>query len=329
MKDRTLKNQKKHINKTLKQFQLAKTMIQLSITGTVSVITASLSFYFCPGFSSQVIKDARSAISFVQTASGQKFHELEDFLKKQTQPKPKSQKQTELSEDTSGTHGIPDTSSVTSKVSPVILGKAENLGMEAKPGSDGNSYDAAILDTSMGPMYYYNQGDTRWSSYLYGGSDPMLQYGCGPTAAAMLISSFTNGGEAITPVTIADWSAANGYYAPQSGSYHSLIPSVLTAYGFQVESVTDHSPQNAASLLSSGHILVALMGKGSLTQNGHFVLITKLLPDGNVSIADPNSFANSTCEWELPLLMGELKKVYDSGAPLWAVSMAASNSSLS
>lgn len=181
----------------------------------------------------------------------------------------------------------------------------------------------------MGPMFYYNQGDTRWSSYLYGGSDPMQQYGCGPTAAAMLISSFTNGGEAITPVTIADWSSANGYYAPQSGSYHSLIPSVLTAYGFQVESVTDHSPQNAASLLSSGHILVALMGKGSLTQNGHFVLITKLLPDGNVSIADPNSFANSTCEWELPLLMGELKKVYDSGAPLWAVSMAASNSSLS
>ena len=329
MKDRTLKNQKKQINKTLKQFRLAKTMIQLSITGTVSVITASLSFYFCPGFSSQVIKDARSGISFVQTASSQKFHELEDFLKKQTQPKPEIQKQTELSEDTSGTQGIPDTSSVTSKTSLVILGKAENLDMEAKPGSDGNSYDAAILDTSMGPMYYYNQGDTRWSSYLYGGSDPMLQYGCGPTAAAMLISSFTNDGEAITPVTIADWSAANGYYAPQGGSYHSLIPSVLAAYGFQVESVTDHSPQNAASLLSSGHILVALMGKGSLTQNGHFVLITKLLPDGNVSIADPNSFDNSTCEWELPLLMEELKKVYDSGAPLWAVSMAASNSSLS
>ena len=43
MKDRTLKNQKKHINKTLKQFRLAKRLIQLSITGTVSVITASLS----------------------------------------------------------------------------------------------------------------------------------------------------------------------------------------------------------------------------------------------------------------------------------------------
>ena len=48
MKDRTLKNQKKQINKTLKQFRLAKRLIQLSITGTVSVITASLSFYFLP-----------------------------------------------------------------------------------------------------------------------------------------------------------------------------------------------------------------------------------------------------------------------------------------
>ena len=323
MKDRTLKNQKKHINKTLKQFRLAKTMIQLSIIGTVSVITASLSFYFCPGFSSQVVDEVRSGIYFVQNASHRKFQELENFFKKQNQTKQGTPPRTELSEDTSGIQGGSDTSS------PVSLGKAENLDMETKPGSDGNSYDAAILDTSMGPMYYYNQGDTRWSSYLYGGSDPMQQYGCGPTAAAMLISSFTNDGEAITPVTIADWSSANGYYAPQSGSYHSLIPSVLTAYGFQVESVTDDSPQNAASLLSSGHILVALMGKGSLTQNGHFVLITKLLPDGNVSIADPNSFANSTCEWELPLLMEELKKVYDSGAPLWAVSMAASNSSLS
>ena len=209
------------------------------------------------------------AFPLYRLPAARNFMNWKTFLKSRLSQSQKCQKQTELSEDTSGTHGIPDTSSVTSKVSPVILGKAENLGMEAKPGSDGNSYDAAILDTSMGPMYYYNQGDTRWSSYLYGGSDPMLQYGCGPTAAAMLISSFTNGGEAITPVTIADWSAANGYYAPQSGSYHSLIPAVLTAYGFHVESVTDHSPQNAASLLSSGHILVALMGKGSLTQNGH------------------------------------------------------------
>ena len=88
MKDRTLKNQKKQINKTLKQFQLAKTMIQLSITGTVSVITASLSFYFCPGFSSQIIKDARSGISFVQTARN--FMNWKTFLKSRPSQNQKS-----------------------------------------------------------------------------------------------------------------------------------------------------------------------------------------------------------------------------------------------
>lgn len=147
MKGVNSKNQKKYMNKTLKQFRFAKRVIQLSITGTVSVITASLSFYFCPGFSSQVVDEVRSGIYFVQNASHRKFQELEDFFKKQNQTEQEAQPRTELSKDTSGTQGVPDTSSITSKTSPVILGKAENLDMEAKPGSDGNSLDAAILDT--------------------------------------------------------------------------------------------------------------------------------------------------------------------------------------
>ena len=63
------------------------------------------------------------------------------------------------------------------------------------------------------------------------------------------------------------------------------------------------------------------MGKGSLTQNGHFIIIVQSgLNDGKVFIADPASYENSTKEWDLELLMSELKKSYDSGGPLWAVS---------
>ncbi len=101
MKDVNSKNQKKYMNKTLKQFRFAKRVIQLSITGTVSVITASLSFYFCPGFSSQVVDEARSGIYFVQNASHRKFQELEDFFKKQNQTEQEAQPRTELSKDTS------------------------------------------------------------------------------------------------------------------------------------------------------------------------------------------------------------------------------------
>lgn len=179
---------------------------------------------------------------------------------------------------------------------------------------------SCMLDTAMGPLLYYNQGDIRWKEYLYGGQDRLAKYGCGPVCVSMLINSFTP--VSVSPVEIADWSAANGYHAPQSGSYHGLIPGSLSAFGLQVESVTDRTADNARSLLNSGHVLVALMGRGALTQNGHFIIIAQLSPSGNVYIADPASYENSTKEWDLDQLMGELKKSYDSGGPLWAVSPA-------
>lgn len=186
------------------------------------------------------------------------------------------------------------------------------------PPQDDSIY-SCMLDTVMGPMLYYNQGDVRWKSYLYGGSDPMSKYGCGPVCVAMVINSFTS--NSVTPVEMAEWAAANGCYAAHSGSYHSLIPKSISAYGLQVESVTDRSAEHAAELLASGHLLIALMGKGSLTQNGHFIIIAQSgLNDGKVFIADPASYENSTKEWDLELLMSELKKSYDSGGPLWAVS---------
>ncbi len=179
-----------------------------------------------------------------------------------------------------------------------------------------------MLDTQLGPMLYYHQGDIRWGDYLYGGEDPMHSYGCGPTAAAMVINSFGN--TAVDPTDIADWASENGYYALHGGSYHSLIPDSLNAYGLHVESVTDRSREHVAELLSSGHILVALMGRGTLTNNGHFVLFTNLLESGNISIADPVNYENCTLEWNLDQLLSELKKSYDNGGPLWAVSPAES-----
>ncbi len=176
-----------------------------------------------------------------------------------------------------------------------------------------------MLDTGCGPMLYYHQGDLRWGNYLYGGEDPMNKYGCGPTAVSMIINSFSD--TPVTPTTLADWSTENGGYALHSGSYHSLIPDALTAYGFDVESVTDRSYEHVSDLLSSGHILVALMGKGSLTKNGHFVLFTKLLDNGEVRIADPANYENCSKDWDLEQLLSELKKVYDNGAPLWSVTL--------
>ena len=183
-----------------------------------------------------------------------------------------------------------------------------------------NDYNV-YLDTAMGPMSYYNQHDSHWGSYLYGGQDTISKYGCGPTTAAMIVSAFGNVNGSITPKEMANWSASYGYFAPKSGSYHDYIPAVLSAFDLIVDSVKDgeRTPDHIADLLNSGHILVALMGKGALTNGGHFIIITKQNPNGTVCIADPNSYNNTNKEWSPAQLMRELKKNYDAGGPLWSV----------
>lgn len=183
-----------------------------------------------------------------------------------------------------------------------------------------NDYNV-YLDTAMGPMSYYNQHDSHWGSYLYGGQDTISKYGCGPTTAAMIVSAFGNVNGSITPKEMANWSASYGYFAPKSGSYHDYIPAVLSAFDLIVDSVKDgeRTPEHIADLLNSGHILVALMGKGALTNGGHFIIITKQNPNGTVCIADPNSYNNTNKEWNPAQLMRELKKNYDAGGPLWSI----------
>ena len=180
-----------------------------------------------------------------------------------------------------------------------------------------------MLDTAMGSMVYYNQGDSRWAHHLYGGKDPLDRYGCGPTAVSMLVSSFSEEGGGLSPVELANWATEHGYFSPGHGSSHTLIENALSSYGFSVESVKKRTAEHTAELLREGHILVALMKHGSLTKSaGHFILITKVLDNGNVWIADPNSYENSQKEWDLNQLLSELKVGSGGGGPLWAVRIA-------
>ena len=234
-----------------------------------------------------------------------------------TEPGFLSQEEPTMSEETEEGSRQEQPEEISQMVRTDELGEISDMNAESVFPPQDTIY-SCMLDTAMGPLLYYNQGDIRWKEYLYGGQDRISKYGCGPVCVAMIINSFSSQG--VTPVEMADWSAANGYYARQSGSYHGLIPGSLSAFGLQVESVTERTPERVSELLSSGHVLVALMGKGSLTQNGHFIIIAQLCGNGNVYIADPASYENSTKEWDLQLLMNELKRSYDSGGPLWAVS---------
>lgn len=314
------KQRKKIVSQEVQEYRLRH---RLTIGAGLAAVcmSGSLTLSFYPDASKKVAASLRQGFSFVQTSFEKAGNSLQALAEKRNSVSlaADSQENQIKTNSPDSEQGSLDNLDISQE-----KGKISDLHMDSNTGQNtGDIYDT-VLGSSLGPISYYNQGDARWADYLYGGADPMHTYGCGPTTVAMLINSLSPQkppATEITPVEMAQWAQNNGCYAPQGGSYHSLITKALSAYGLNVESVTDRSPDNAAALLQSGHVLVALMGQGSLTQNGHFIIITQLQEDGTVSIADPNSFENSSRSWDLNLLMGELKKVYDSGAPLWAVSL--------
>lgn len=290
---------------------MAEFLVAGGMLSAVSIIVICLFTYFRPFTREDVVSVARTMYSH----GTEQAVKLKTFIQSHIPPPKKADPPP-----------VPDPASPEAEEEVPYMERSSEMGelseMQAAsvfPAQEDAIY-VCMLDTPLGPLLYYNQGDLRWKEYLYGGSDRISKYGCGPVCVSMIINSFTPNG--VTPVEIADWAAENGYHAKQGGSYHGLIPGSLSAFGLQVDSVTDRTAENARELLRTGHILVALMGQGSLTQNGHFIIIAQLAANGNVYIADPASYSNSTKEWDLQLLMDELKKVYDSGGPLWAVSFA-------
>lgn len=173
--------------------------------------------------------------------------------------------------------------------------------------------------TAMGNLVYYTQHDMRWAGYLYGGSDPLYKFGCGPTVLSMIVTSFTD--KPMNPAEMAAWSYEHSYWAPASGSFHSLISGGLSEFGLCCESVSNRSAQNIVSRLESGQILIALMDSGHFTQSGgHFIILTGISSDGRICVADPNNTLLTNQTWDPALISAELRKEAGFGGPLWSVS---------
>lgn len=171
--------------------------------------------------------------------------------------------------------------------------------------------------SSVGILTYYNQNDPRWAHSKYGGNDSISVYGCGPTALAMIVSSFT--GQTMTPADMAAWAYSNHYWVSGSGSKHSLIPEGASAFGFLAEPFYDLSAEGIISALKSGHIFVALMGPGHFTDNGHFIIIADYWSGNQVTVADPNSQENTLVPWDINLILSELNRAANNGGPVWMI----------
>ena len=180
----------------------------------------------------------------------------------------------------------------------------------------GVDYGEIIFTDGATPVIYFNQLDAKYKDELYG-SDKIGTHGCGPTALAIVVSSLTE--NIVDPIEMAAWSVANGGWAQEQGSYHSLIPSAAQAFGLNVEGDVQNEPQKIIDALADGKLVIALMSKGHFTSSGHFIVLRGVTADGKILVADPASHKRSEQEWDFSLILDEARRGAAAGGAFWII----------
>ena len=167
---------------------------------------------------------------------------------------------------------------------------------------------------------YYMQTDSRWKDVDYsapGEKTTIEKAGCGPTCAAMLIETLT--GKTFTPVDACKWALNKGYKALNQGTYYSYFVPQFEAHGLSCERLNTSNiygdkdssvHKKAFDLLKRGYYLIACMGEGLWTSNGHYVVVW--WEDGFVRINDPASKASVR-------LYGDTKTFKEQVKYYWAI----------
>lgn len=143
-------------------------------------------------------------------------------------------------------------------------------------------------------LTYYSQADSRWANLPYTStgnkSQTMKSSACGPTSAAMVVSSSKG---AILPTTMAQLFVDNGYRTANNGTAWACWPFVADYFDFD-EYYTTTSDSKMLSYLNTDknkdgvadYFVVASCGNGLFTTGGHYIV---LIADneGTITVYDP------------------------------------------
>ena len=147
-------------------------------------------------------------------------------------------------------------------------------------------------------LTYYNQADSRWANIMYSSiGDPnqtMKSSACGPTAAAIVVSSSKG---SILPTTMASLFVDNNFRTARNGTAWAAYSFVADYFGFE-EFYTTSNMANMLNYLKkdtdndgiADYFVVASCAKGLFTTGGHYVV---LVSDKNqtIRVFDPYLYA--------------------------------------
>ena len=152
-------------------------------------------------------------------------------------------------------------------------------------GSSTAEEDDIVLGAKQETPVYYSQVDSRWKNHMYSAiGDPSQTIGtsgCGPTSAAIVVSSIKG---SINPAEMGDLYVKYGYRTANNGTYFSAMK--WTADYFDIPFKRVYNWSDAQNLLENGYYVVVSCNEGLFTYGGHFIVIIGI--DGNtLAIYDP------------------------------------------
>ena len=164
----------------------------------------------------------------------------------------------------------------------------ENISYDGDNTGDGLS----LLGKYQG-LTYYNQADSRCANRMYSSTNnkaqTMTTSACGPTTAAMVVSSAKG---TILPTTMARLSVDNGYRTANSGTAWSFYSFVADYFNFK-EFYSISSFNKAMNYLkqkneigTSKYYIIASCGSGLFTTGGHYIVLVGN-DNGIIRVYDP------------------------------------------
>lgn len=177
-------------------------------------------------------------------------------------------------EDNISTTEIPELKQEDEQVLEVQETDLENEAFEAQGNIAYNGSDKTPV-VQVGEykgLTYYSQADSRWANHMYSAikdkSQTIEQSGCGPTAAAMVVSSIKG---AITPDKMGDLFVKYGYRSTNNGTYFSAMKWVADAFNIGYKET--YSLDTAVNLLKQNYYIIVSCNEGLFTYGGHFIVL--------------------------------------------------------
>ena len=151
-------------------------------------------------------------------------------------------------------------------------------------------------------IYQYDYG--RAVCLVGGKNKSVASSGCGATSASMLIAYIAKNYDQ-TPYTLFYWAARNGRYRGD-GLDFATVKQMLSNYGIHSK-VMGVSADGIVDALNANRPIIILMGPGTFTKAGHYIVLRGLDDSGKVLVNDPNSASRSAQSFSLDLIVREAK----------------------